>query len=87
MGGQAGTYQLTGVAAGIEFADFLWGAFGPRTSAWVAENSPRPFDIMNSDGSFSQAVVVDGFDFDIEARAIGNIALSPRSLENATKYF
>jgi chitinase len=39
-----------------EFADFLWGAFGPQTDAWTAENGPRPF----SD------VVVDGFDFDIE---------------------
>lgn len=71
VGGKAGTYQLTGVAAGIQFADFLWGAFGPRTSSWVANNSPRPFDIYN-EGVFSEAVVFDGFDFDIEARPIGN---------------
>lgn len=70
LGGTAGTYQLTGVAAGLEFADFLWGAFGPRTSAWVADGSPRPFDIM-SNGIFVEEVVVDGFDFDIEAPSIG----------------
>ncbi|PLB42382.1 class III chitinase ChiA1 [Aspergillus candidus] len=40
----------------IQFADFLWAAFGPQTDAWVEIGGPRPF----SD------VVVDGFDFDIE---------------------
>lgn len=40
----------------IQFADFLWAAFGPQTDAWVAIGGPRPFG----------DVVVDGFDFDIE---------------------
>lgn len=72
LGGQAGTYSLTGEDAGVEFADFLWGAFGPRQDAWVEANLPRPFDIMTWDGLFSQEVVIDGFDFDIEAPSTGN---------------
>ena len=39
------------------FAGFLWGSFGPSTSAWTDAGGPRPFG----------AAVVDGFDFDIES--------------------
>jgi chitinase len=40
----------------VDFANFLWGAFGPVDSEWTAQGLPRPFD----------DIVVDGFDFDIE---------------------
>jgi chitinase len=66
LGGGPNTYSLTGAANGIAFANFLWGAFGPRTSAWVAAKSPRPFD-----GPDGKAVEVDGFDFDIEHASSG----------------
>ncbi|KAK9364433.1 glycoside hydrolase superfamily [Lipomyces kononenkoae] len=61
LGGSKAGYQLTGVADGQAFADFLWGAFGRQTAAWLAAGKPRPFD-----GPNNQAVVVDGFDFDVE---------------------
>lgn len=41
----------------VAFADFLWGAFGPVTTAWTTAGKPRPFG----------NAVVDGFDFDIES--------------------
>lgn len=66
LGGGTNTYQLTGAADGIAFADFLWGAFGPRTAAWLAAGKPRPFDGVNG-----QEVEVDGFDFDIETPSTG----------------
>ncbi len=66
LGGGTSTYQLTGAADGENFADFLWGAFGPQTSSWISQGLPRPFD--GADGS---AVEVDGFDFDIETAPSG----------------
>ncbi|KAF8863084.1 glycoside hydrolase [Acephala macrosclerotiorum] len=60
LGGATATYQLTGAAQGVAFADFLWGAFGPQNATWVAKGLPRPFD------SPGLAVEIDGFDFDIE---------------------
>lgn len=74
LGGKSGTYQLTGEAEGIAFANFLWGAFGPRTDSWVNASSPRPFDIM-VDGKLSQEIVIGGFDFDIEVLSTGKMAL------------
>ncbi len=61
LGGGTNDYQLTGEKDGVAFADFLWGAFGPRTSSWVAAGKPRPFD-----GPQGEEVQVDGFDMDIE---------------------
>lgn len=61
IGGATATNPVVGAAAGIAFADFIWGAFGPQTSAWLASGQPRPFD-----GPNGEAVEVDGFDFDIE---------------------
>ena len=49
-------YQILSEDSAIFFADFLWGAFGPKTDSWALNNGPRPFG----------DVVVDGFDFDIE---------------------
>lgn len=66
LGGGVTTYQLTGAADGVAFADFLWGAFGPQNATWIAQGLPRPFD--GTDGS---ATVVDGFDFDIETPSTG----------------
>ncbi|KAI2781442.1 glycoside hydrolase superfamily [Daldinia loculata] len=51
-------YTLSSVQAGIDFADFLYKAFGPFKSGY---NGPRPFDI-----SSTEHITIDGFDFDIE---------------------
>jgi chitinase len=53
-GGGNDKYKITSEQSAIDFADFLWGAFGPKTVAWGT--GPRPFG----------DAVVDGFDFDIE---------------------
>ncbi|PMD31543.1 glycoside hydrolase family 18 protein [Hyaloscypha variabilis F] len=77
LGGSSQTYQLSGASNGVAFADFLWGAFGPRNATWVADGLPRPFD-----GPDGQAVEVDGFDFDIEIPSpdtqVGYIAMASR---------
>jgi chitinase len=56
-GGTAGGFYVASQASAVAFADFLWGAFGPQKSDWVNAGQPRPFG----------DVVIDGFDFDIEA--------------------
>ncbi|KAF2791151.1 carbohydrate-binding module family 18 protein [Melanomma pulvis-pyrius CBS 109.77] len=56
-GGYPINYTLPSPAVAEYFAEFLWGAFGPSTAAWVNAGKPRPF----GDAS------VDGFDLDIEA--------------------
>ncbi|KAK0628714.1 glycoside hydrolase superfamily, partial [Bombardia bombarda] len=50
-------YTVSTVTKGNEFANFLWGAFGPLKSTWTG---PRPFDFGG------ETVKFDGFDFDIE---------------------
>lgn len=52
----AGGQYIASKESAIDFAEFIWGAFGPTDSASVSDDIPRPFD----------SVVVDGFDFDIE---------------------
>ncbi|KAF4452416.1 hypothetical protein F53441_4762 [Fusarium austroafricanum] len=52
-------YKVSTDDKGVDFADFLYNAFGPYNKNW---NGPRPFD--SEDGSTRPAV--DGFDFDIE---------------------
>ncbi|MCJ1229236.1 hypothetical protein MMC12_005901 [Toensbergia leucococca] len=47
-------YELNNDESAVEFATFLWGAFGPKKEEWTG---PRPF------GEAS----VDGFDLDIES--------------------
>ncbi|GAD97348.1 class III chitinase ChiA1 [Paecilomyces variotii No. 5] len=60
-----------------DFADFLWGAFGPKTDAWTAQDGPRPFG----------DAVVDGFDFDIEHNGpIGYAALAQRLRDNFSDF-
>lgn len=68
LGGATASYQLTGTARGTYLANFLWGAFGPQTAAWVEAGLPRPFD-----GPSGEAVEVDGFDMDIEHPSTGEI--------------
>lgn len=50
-------YYLPSPAVARYFAEFLWGAFGPVTTAWTDADKPRPFG----------DAVVDGFDLDIES--------------------
>ncbi|OTA94089.1 glycoside hydrolase family 18 protein [Hypoxylon sp. CO27-5] len=66
LGGTTAEYQLTGATDGTDFANLLWGLFGPRTTAWVNAGNPRPFDYNNV--GFS----VDGFDLDIEHKPTDN---------------
>ncbi|KAL4915624.1 glycoside hydrolase superfamily [Aspergillus aurantiobrunneus] len=56
LGGGHDTYWIDTIEASTKFADWLWGAFGPKTDVWESTDSPRPFG----------DAVVDGFDFDIE---------------------
>lgn len=58
-GGSASAAYIATDASAVQFADFLWGAFGPVTDDWIANSKPRPFG----------DAVVDGFDFDIESLA------------------
>ncbi|KAF3015000.1 Glycoside hydrolase 18 protein [Neopestalotiopsis sp. 37M] len=52
-------YSLPDNSTGEWFAEYLWGAFGPKTDSWTHE---RPFDYNDI------SVAVDGFDFDIEEK-------------------
>ncbi|KAM5374128.1 hypothetical protein ACJA88_008290 [Fusarium oxysporum] len=52
-------YKVTTDDKGVDFADFLYKAFGPYDQSW---DGPRPFD--SDDGTTRPAI--DGFDFDIE---------------------
>lgn len=53
-------YKVTTEQNGEDFAEFLYKAFGPYDPFW---EGPRPFDASETEHS-----VVDGFDFDIEAK-------------------
>lgn len=66
LGGETNTYELTGQQEGEDFADFLWGAFGPQTAEWMDAGKPIPFD-----GPNGEEVQVDGFDMDIEYASTG----------------
>ncbi|KAH0594341.1 hypothetical protein MHUMG1_07689 [Metarhizium humberi] len=52
-------YAVSSEEKGVEFAEFLYNAFGPYKSSWTG---PRPFD------STTTHVSVDGFDLDLEDR-------------------
>ncbi|OAA47046.1 chitinase 18-18 [Metarhizium rileyi] len=61
IGGQASLtsqYAVSSVDKGIEFAEFLYKAYGPYDSSW---EGPRPFD-----NSETEHVSIDGFDLDLE---------------------
>lgn len=53
-------YSLTSVQKGLEFAEFLYKAFGPFKTSYTG---PRPFDVSSTDHT-----TLDGFDFDIETK-------------------
>ncbi|KAI9715854.1 MAG: hypothetical protein M1812_005674 [Candelaria pacifica] len=53
-GGYPINYEIKNDASAVAFANFVWGAFGPKKHAWTG---PRPFGDID----------VDGFDFDIES--------------------
>lgn len=57
LGGDSGSVQkIESEKSAINFADFLWDSFGPKSNNLALLGSPRPFG----------DAVVDGFDFDIE---------------------
>lgn len=53
-------YSISSVTKGIEFADFMYNAFGPFKEGYTG---PRPLDSSETDHAS-----VDGFDFDIEIK-------------------
>ena len=55
------TQKIQDDASAVKFAEFVWGAFGPKQASWTG---PRPFG----------DAVVDGFDFDIEHNGSGGYA-------------
>ncbi|KAJ5811828.1 hypothetical protein N7474_008129 [Penicillium riverlandense] len=55
-GAYPATQEITSDQSALDFANFIWGAFGPVTDEWTQADGPRPFG----------DAVVDGFDFDIE---------------------
>lgn len=71
LGGSTAGYQLTGAQAGIDFADFIWGAYGPLTDAWKAAGGIRPLDRGKSNSTAADVIDIDGFDFDIEHASTG----------------
>lgn len=56
---EASNYSISSYENGVEFATFIWGAYGPYDESWGLQ--PRPFDYDNVH------VAVDGYDFDIES--------------------
>jgi chitinase len=56
IGGASSDVYVASESTAKDFADHLWGAFGPKKSSW---SGPRPFG----------DACVDGFDFDIESQA------------------
>ncbi len=71
LGGDTPDYQLTGAAAGVAFADFLWGAYGPLTAAWKAAGGIRPLDRGYDNVTAADVIDIDGFDLDIEHASTG----------------
>lgn len=55
---EASNYSISSYENGVEFANFIWGAYGPYDKSWGSQ--PRPFDYDDVH------VAVDGYDFDIE---------------------
>ncbi|KAJ8058552.1 hypothetical protein OCU04_012731 [Sclerotinia nivalis] len=66
LGGASNTYQLTGVADGEYFADFLWGSYGPFKQSWLDNGGIRPMDGGYYGTNPNIHIDIDGFDFDIE---------------------
>jgi len=67
IGGQFGPnsdYTISSAPKGEEFANFVWGAFGPYKASWGKK--PRPFDDNYRADEGEEHFAFDGFDFDIE---------------------
>ncbi|KAG9943618.1 glycoside hydrolase, partial [Aureobasidium melanogenum] len=71
-GGYPTNYFIKNDASAVNFAEFLWGAFGPVKSEWTSTGGPRPFG----------TAVVDGFDFDIESELSSAPVVDGRALTN-----
>lgn len=73
-------YKVSSVDKGVEFAEFLYNAFGPYKEGWTG---PRPFDTKGSNGT--EHVSVDGFDLDLEDNSsdFSKIRVPKPSLINA----
>jgi chitinase len=65
IGGDGDQYGISSPPNGEEFADFIWGAFGPKQALWT---KARPFDDYYGgyDSDADKYFSFDGFDFDIE---------------------
>ena len=71
LGGGIGNYQLTGQQDGIDFADFLWSAYGPYRQSYVDSGGIRPLDRGYYNTNPLIKIDIDGFDFDIEVAPTG----------------
>ncbi|KAG9808869.1 carbohydrate-binding module family 18 protein, partial [Aureobasidium melanogenum] len=71
-GGYPTNYFIKDDTSAVNFAEFLWGAFGPVKSEWTSTGGPRPFG----------TAVVDGFDFDIESELSSAPVVDGKTLTN-----
>ena len=71
-GGYPTNYFIKNDTSAVNFANFLWGAFGPVKSEWTSTGGPRPFG----------DAVVDGFDFDIESELSTAPTVNGKALTN-----
>jgi chitinase len=71
-GGYPTNYFIKDDTSAVNFANFLWGAFGPVKSEWTSTGGPRPFG----------DAVVDGFDFDIESELSSAPTVNGKALSN-----
>ena len=71
-GGYPTNYFIKNDTSAVNFANFLWGAFGPVKDEWTSTGGPRPFG----------DAVVDGFDFDIESELSTAPTVNGKALTN-----
>jgi chitinase len=71
-GGYPTNYFINNDTSAANFANFLWGAFGPVKDEWTSTGGPRPFG----------DAVVDGFDFDIESELSSAPIVNGKALSN-----
>jgi chitinase len=71
-GGHHANYFIESDSSAVNFANFLWGAFGPVKDEWASTGGPRPFG----------DAVVDGFDFDIESDLPSAPVVNGKTIDN-----
>lgn len=71
-GAEPNNYYIKDDASAVNFANFLWGAFGPVKDEWTKTGGPRPFG----------DAVVDGFDFDIESELSSAPTVNGKTISN-----